>query len=167
MRPNAIGTRSFPSVATICRELQPKGPPIVKRLRSVIVAVIVLALSAGAALAGRSLPQAASGGLATGSAAAGKIVPVRPPAASGAPARVDEGDKTDDGGDAANAPGTPPDHPANHGATVSTAAQAETPAGFATHGAYVSSIARANAGAAASAKGKAEKAAHAPTPPTH
>jgi hypothetical protein len=145
-----------------------KGPPIVKKLRSLIVAVIVLAMSAGAALAGRSLPRAASAGLPTAPPPPGKTVPVRPPALGGAPATAAAaGDDDGEGGDAVEAPATAPTQPANHGATVSAAAQGATPAGFTTHGAYVSSIARINAGAAASTKGKTEKAAHAPTAPSH
>src|SRR6478752_6066748 len=95
--------------------------------RGTLVAVAILGLTAGIALAGRadpashSMPDAAGPGLQRAADAAGKTVPVAAPDAAA-------------------------DHPANHGADVSAAAQAVTPAGFDNHGQYVRSVATANHG---------------------
>lgn len=140
-----------------------------RRLRSLLVALAVLALSAGVALAGRgahpALPTAAQ------------------PAAQGADTDGDDGateteapeapdadapDVSEDPGAQLDEPtgGTPDqpttDHPDNHGKVVSEAAQAPTPTGFANHGAYVRTIAQDNHGAAQAA---AAKAKHAPKTP--
>lgn len=112
------------------------------RFRSILIALVAVALSAGAVLAGRPMPTASDSGLGTASdaarsglktaeEAAGKTVPVRA-------AEDDEAD-TDEDADAAT-------HPDNHGKLVSEAARGETPGGFDNHGAYVSSIAKANHG---------------------
>jgi hypothetical protein len=136
-----------------------------RRLRSLLVALAVLALSAGAVMAGRGSHPASL------------------PQTSGTEAS-DQGDQNEQGdqdeGNEADAPETEaPDadqsesgdtgapesdagsgvHPDNHGKLVSEAAQAETPAGFDNHGAYVRTVAHQNHGADASAKGKATSAA--------
>jgi cytoskeletal protein RodZ len=147
-----------------------------RRLRSLLVALAVLALSTGAVLAGRGSHPAA------------------PPQTSG-PEAADQGDQNEQGdqnagGEDAETPdapdteapeteapetkapetqapetqapdagGAPTQHPDNHGKLVSEAAQADTPSGFDSHGAYVRTVARQNHGADASAKGKATSAA--------
>jgi len=111
----------------------------VRRMRSLFIALVLLALSVGAVFAFRPLPSAATDGLATAGDAAGVTVPVRPDALPGA----------DAADSAESAAGEQTTHPDNLGADVSEAARATTPAGFANHGAYVSSIALDNAGQAA------------------
>jgi hypothetical protein len=118
----------------------------VRRISGLLIALVTLALSAGAVLADHSMPSAATKGLGIAASASGKLVPVR----TGAPTVGTNEQDTD-----ANA-GT---HPDNHGKTVSEAAQATTPAGFDNHGAYVSSIAKQNAG-------QTTAASHRHTPPT-
>jgi len=135
-----------------------------RRLRSLLIALAVLALSAGVAMAERGLH------------------PAQAPQTPGTEA-ADQGDQNEQGDqdnqDQAEAPEveTPdanqtgtgntdaPDsntggvHPDNHGKLVSEAAQAVTPTGFDNHGAYVRTVAQANHGAAASTKGKTTSAA--------
>jgi hypothetical protein len=133
-----------------------------RRLRSLVIAIAVLALSAGAVLAGRS-------GLAT---------PVRTDQVAG---HADGSDTETEGTEPADAPETEPTeapetdqadapgsastdtstgvHPDNHGKLVSEAAQAVTPGGFANHGAYVKTVARNNAGHAAAGTGSTTAAA--------
>ena len=147
--------------------------PLKRRLRSLLIALAVLALSAGAVMAGRGSH------------------PATPPQTAG-PEAADQGDQNevgdqDEGGTDAEAPEPPevetpevetpdagqqpdstqaptPDtgsgvHPDNHGKLVSEAAHAGTQTGFDNHGAYVRTVAHKNAGAASSAKGKATSAA--------
>jgi hypothetical protein len=135
----------------------------VRRTRSLLIALVVLALSAGAVSAFRSMPTAAAGGLATAGAAAGMTVPARPDSATATRnqdrAEPDEAaaeNADEDAGASAQAT-----HPDNHGATVSEAARTTTPDGFDNHGAYVSSIALDNAGQAA-----AKEHRQTPTVPT-
>lgn len=113
-----------------------------RRIRSLLIALVLLALSAGAVFAFRPLPSAATDGLSTAGAAAGMTVPARPdaPPAVGSqqPAASDE----DTG------PSEQATHPDNHGAAVSEAARAATPEGITNHGVYVSSVALDNAGQA-------------------
>src|SRR5262249_15556228 len=136
-----------------------------RRLRSLLVAIAVLALSAGAVLARRgSHPVAAPQSPGTQTADQGD--------------QNEQGD-ADDQGEDAEAPDAPeteapeteapdteaPDaggtgvHPDNHGKLVSEAAQGPTPAGFDNHRAYGGTVAHQNRGADASAKGKATSAA--------
>ena len=128
--------------------------------RGTLVALAILGLTAGIALAGRadpashSMPDAAGPGLQRAAAAAGKTVPVAAPAAgadrdaSGSDADQSSADEAPDADTDAGAPATDAaaEHPANHGADVSKAAQAATPTGFANHGQYVRSVATANHG---------------------
>jgi hypothetical protein len=119
----------------------------VRRIRSLIIALALLALSASAVLAFRPLPSAATDGLTTAGAAAGMTVPVRPDALPDS--RSLDRAEPDDVTDAAPGAGAQVTHPDNHGADVSDAARATTPGGFANHGEYVSSVALENAGQAA------------------
>ena len=130
-----------------------------------------LALSAGAVLAGQSaaptsIPSAAAGGLEHAAAglkrasdASGKTVPVAAPDEnSGADEDADESEPAEDQSAA--------EHPDNHGADVSAAAQTATPDGFDNHGQYVRSIATDNADAATSAEHRNENSKGA-KPPSH
>ena len=139
-----------------------------RRIRSLLIALVALALSAGAVSAFRSLPSAAADGLATAGAAAGMTVPARPDAVPTTRnqdrAEPDEDASASPDGSAAAAASVSAQatHPDNHGAAVSEAARTTTPAGFSNHGAYVSSIALDNAGQAT-----AKEHRQAPTIPTH
>lgn len=117
-----------------------------RRIRSLLIALVVLALSAGAVSAFRSLPSAAADGLATAGAAAGMTVPARPDAVP--TTRNQDRAESDEDADEDGSASEPATHPDNHGAAVSAAARTTTPAGFDNHGAYVSSIALDNAGQA-------------------
>jgi hypothetical protein len=143
----------------------------VSRLRALLVAIAVLALSAGAALAGRSaltMPSASAAGLERAAEAAGKTVPVAGPPAEAAPV-VEADEETGQNVDEEEPAGEPAveeaaEHPDNHGKTVSEAAQATTPDGFDNHGQYVKSVATDNHGqdvaaehGAQATKGKPER----------
>jgi hypothetical protein len=123
------------------------------------MALAVLALSAGVALAGRgSHPVTTSqptgptaqnenaGGEADGSES-------EAPESEAPESEAPESEAPESDAPETQAPETAPDtggqasvHPDNHGKAVSEAAQATTPAGFANHGAWVSSVARQNHG---------------------
>jgi len=131
-----------------------------RHARGILVAVAVLALGAGNALAAHadpstgSMPDAARPGLDGAAEASGKAVPVA--AAAGADRRPDAAPTTntsdeDADAEAPAAPDAAADHPDNHGATVSAAARGATPQAFSNHGAYVRSIAKANHGQEVSA----------------
>ncbi len=121
----------------------------ISHARAVVVAIAVLALSAGAALAARSaltMPAASDAGLERAAEAAGKTVPVAGPPADAAPfvqapENVDEQKPAEE-----PAVNQAAEHPDNHGKTVSEAAHATTPDGFDNHGQYVKSIATDNHG---------------------
>jgi len=127
--------------------------PTVTRFRALLVAIAVLALSAGAALAGHSAlttPSAAAEGLQRAAEAAGKTVPVAGPPAEAPDENTDE-DADEDTEAAQPAEAAPVDaqaaeHPDNHGKAVSEAAQATTPGGFDNHGQYVKTVATDNHG---------------------
>jgi hypothetical protein len=126
--------------------------------RSLLIALAVLALSAGAALAGRSAlstparpEQAAPAAAETGYV--DESEPSEVPEIE--PSEVPENEPI--GGSAGDtATGA---HPDNHGKLVSEAAQGATPTTFANHGQYVRTIAQANSGqaTAATAKTKGQK----------
>jgi hypothetical protein len=134
---------------------------LTRRLRSLLVALAVLALSAGAVLAGRSALSA----------------PARPDAAvthaHGADAEAGETEKTEpaeapdvEDADKAETPDTETDapaadvptaaHPDNHGKLVSEAAHLPTAAGSANHGEDVRKVAQDNHGHATAANAKAK-----------
>jgi hypothetical protein len=121
-----------------------------RHLRSLAVAMGLLALTAGLAVA-HELPAAADHGLGTASEAAGKTVPVG-----------NEGAGAPDAPGPQNAAPAAGEHAENHGSAVSDAAKAETPDGFDNHGQYVSSVAKGNAGKPEAAAGGQDKAAAAP-----
>src|SRR5690242_12659230 len=99
---------------------------LMHRIRSIVAALAALSVTAGLAAA-HVLPDAANGGIQQAQSASGKSVPM---GVDGSLADRSAQDNTN---------GAPTD---THGATVSAAAQAETPDGFDNHGAYVSSIAK-------------------------
>ena len=135
---------------------------LTRRLRSLLIALAVLALSAGAVLAGRSALSApvrpdVAVTHADGAGGSGDAEETEP----GEAPETDQGDtdKTETpealapdgaaGGADAAAPanaGTAGVHPDNHGKLVSEAAQAPTPAGSDNHGQYVRTIAMDNHG---------------------
>jgi hypothetical protein len=121
-----------------------------RRARGLLIALAILALSAGAAVAARPVfttPDAAAGGLERATDASGVSVPVAGAPTESAP-EVTEEEPTEAPSDAPEVDGAAvtADHPDNHGATVSQAAQAETPAEFDNHGQYVKSVATDNHG---------------------
>jgi len=107
------------------------------RLRSLIAALAVLALTAGVATA-HLMPTASADGLTTAGAASGKSVPMGVDGSLADRAAQKDGDSAD----TADSSESPP--AGTHGADVSAAAQAPTPTdgGWANHGEYVSSVAR-------------------------
>lgn len=131
-----------------------------RRVRGLLIAVAILALSAGAAAAARptfSTPDAATGGLDRAREASGVGVPVAGAPSVDAPA-IEEAPSTEP----SEAPSTEPseapadagtteaaaEHPDNHGADVMEAAKGDTPGEFDNHGQYVKSIATDNHGQA-------------------
>jgi hypothetical protein len=143
-------------------------PRLLGRLRGLIVAIAVLALTAGVALAARpaALPQAAGGGLERAAAASGQTVPVAGQGEENTPDADEENTDADDA-EPLDTPSAPEaaEHPDNHGATVSAAARGATPTTFDNHGQYVKSIATVNHGQEHAA---AATAAHPkPAKPSH
>jgi hypothetical protein len=118
-----------------------------RRLRSLLIALAVLALSAGVALAGRgSHPTTTSAP--TGPSAQNENAGGEADESEAPESEAPESEAPDAGTPDAGTPdaGSPTAHPDNHGKTVSEAAQTATPAGFANHGAWVSSVAKQNHG---------------------
>jgi hypothetical protein len=131
-----------------------------RRLRSLVIALAVLALSAGVAMAGRTLHSnttAPTGPTAEQGDQDEQGEEAEAPETDEADADEAETPETDEpaAGDATDA-GV---HPDNHGKLVSEAATAPTPDGFDNHGAYVRTVAQANHGHDQSA---AAKTKHAP-----
>ena len=116
--------------------------------RSLLIALMALALTAGAAVAARPDGSTATG-LERAVEVSGKAVPL------GAAAAPDVDAPEPD----ADAPEPAVEHPDNHGAEVSAAAQGETPADAANHGQYVRSVARDNHGQEVAAERQAEREA--------
>lgn len=124
-----------------------------RRARGLLIALAILALSAGAAAAARptfSTPDAAAGGLERATEASRIGVPV-----AGAPSADEPVLEEAPSEEPSEAPVEAPadegttdavEHPDNHGAAVMEAAQAETPGEFDNHGEYVKSIATDNHG---------------------
>ena len=129
---------------------------VTRRLRSLLIALAVLALSATAALAGRAVVSAPPNQVATQNQVdePTEATETPEPTESEAPDAADAAKAPE----AADAPESPDPsetdsadsatgvHPDNHGKLVSEAAHGVTPAGFANHGAYVRTIAQANHG---------------------
>ena len=125
---------------------------IVRGIRGLLIAIVALALSAGAAFA--ALPQVAGMGLARSSQAqqqgdepTASTEPSRSPDESAEPSTSPDPSESADPSESPDAtPAAPASSPAggqgSHGALVSQAAQGPTPSGWPNHGAYVSSVAR-------------------------
>ncbi len=115
----------------------------IRTARSLMIAVLTLALAAGVAAAARPDQDH---GLVRAGEAAGKVVPV--PAEE--PAADEPTEPTEDGEGAVEVVdeivGEANEHPENHGKYVSEAARGETPDGWDNHGAYVRSIAQGDDG---------------------
>ena len=122
---------------------------VTRRLRSLLIALAVLALSATAVLAGRSALATTHDSVASqqGGDQQAEESEASETELSDAP-EVDPSDATDtaDQTDLGSTDATAGVHPDNHGKLVSEAAQSATLDGFANHGAYVKTIAQANAG---------------------
>jgi hypothetical protein len=131
---------------------------VTRRLRSLLIALAVLALSATAALAGRTVLSTPHHQVANQTEQGDEQAQE-----SEAP-DTDEAESPDnEDADESGAPEAPTAdettttdtagvHPDNHGKLVSEAAQGATPDGFDNHGAYVRTIAQANHGHAGAAK---------------
>jgi len=111
------------------------------RLRGLAVALVVLALTAGAVLAGDP-PPAADPGLENAAEQSGHAV--LPVAADEEQAEETDEDAEEDTPEADEL--SEHEDGDTHGALVSEAAQMDTPDGFDTHGAFVSCVARMNRG---------------------
>jgi len=114
-----------------------------RSMRGLLTALAALALTAGAALAGGTIPGPAhhgldrAPGLEVAEGAAGKLVPPGLQADLAMPADMEEpeSEELEEEEESETAEGT-------HGATVSEAARGDTPEGWRNHGAYVSAVAR-------------------------
>ena len=120
-----------------------------RRFRSLLIALVVLGLSAGAVFAAR--PALSARPDTTANQAEGTTEPSESADPSESPEPSESADPSEAAGAAAvaGADTSTGVHPDNHGLLVSEAAQSPTPTGFANHGAYVRTIAQANAGHAA------------------
>ena len=115
------------------------------RLRGPLVAVVVLALSAGAALAGGDgPPTAAEAGLSVAEEASGLSLPARPEVDDEEEVEAETTEPEELADPESEVEGSEED--GTHGALVSEAAQMETPDGFVNAGAFVSCVARMNRG---------------------
>jgi len=127
----------------------------IRHLRSVLIALVALALSAGLAL-GAQAPQAASFGLAKAASHAGPSVGSGDEVANTEDTEIDEtAEEAGDGGD--NCTTDPTDSETDlstltHGQIVCWAAHQETPEGYRNHGAWVSEWAKGTHGASAATK---------------
>ena len=127
---------------------------VTRHARGLLIAVAVLALTAGVAFAraadpaAGTMPDAASSGLERATEASGVSVPVAAPANDQDQAEDADGEPAENE-PAENAEG---DHPENHGAVVSEAAQGATPADATNHGQYVRTVATDNHGQATSSE---------------
>lgn len=127
---------------------------VTRHARGLFIAVAILALTAGVAFAraadpaAGSMPDAASKGLERATEVSGQGVPLAGPAGDADQDAAEEVDETEPAEDAPTAG----DHPDNHGAAVSEAAQGATPADAANHGQYVRTVATDNHGQATSAE---------------
>ncbi|HVL53110.1 MAG TPA: hypothetical protein VM344_02505, partial [Vitreimonas sp.] len=107
-----------------------------RRFKAPLVALVVLALSAGAAFGREAIAEPSNGGTEVAGERAGFTVPV-----AGGHTEPDELEPDELEPDELE----PQLHPDGHGALVSAAARLETPAGFRNHGEFVSCVARVEA----------------------
>jgi len=130
---------------------------VTRHARGLLIAVAVLALTAGVAFAraadpaAGSMPDAASSGLERATEVSGVSVPVAAPAGNEDQDAEGDAEETEPAADEP-AEDAAVDHPDNHGAAVSEAAQGATPADAANHGQYVRTVATDNHGQATSAE---------------
>lgn len=112
---------------------------LIRRFRGLGVALVVLAISAGAVFAGNTIAQL--------------TVPTSPTTAEepteGTDTDTDEDADEDTGTDEDADADADADAPDNHGGLVSEAAKMETPEGFVNHGAFVSCVAHMKDGSLA------------------
>ena len=132
---------------------------VTRRLRSLLIALAVLALSATAALAGRSVLSTPHNQVASqheqGDEQAEESEAPDTDTGEAADGDADETETPD--ADAPDGDTSTAVHPDNHGKLVSEAAQGDTPAtGFDNHGQYVRTIAQDNHGHATTAKHSAK-----------
>jgi hypothetical protein len=129
---------------------------VTRHARGLLIAVAVLALTAGVAFAraadpaAGTMPDAPSSGLERATEVSGVQVPAAAPAGDedqDADENVNEEPAQDEPDEDAAG-----DHPDNHGADVSEAARGATPADAANHGQHVRSVATDNHGQATSAE---------------
>ena len=124
---------------------------VTRRLRSLLIALAVLALSATAALAGKTILSTPHHQVASQQEEGDQQAEEsEAPETGEAPESPDpsETDTTDASAATDTSSGV---HPDNHGKLVSEAAQGTTPDGFDNHGAYVRTIAKDNHGHAGGA----------------
>jgi hypothetical protein len=121
------------------------------RLRSLAIAIVVLALSAGAAFAFSNLPDAASDGLGKASQMSGKDLPARP--ADVPPVDLPDAVPQSQTLSAEDLPDA-----ASHGSYVSTVANGDDPTPDTNRGADVSATAKDNHGQATAAEKKPKNA---------
>jgi hypothetical protein len=142
----------------------------VRHVRSLLIALVALALSAGLAL-GAQAPQPASFGLAKAASHGGQTAGTGDEVTVTEDTETDETDETTedpgDGGDNCTTDPTDPETDLTtltHGQIVCWAAHQDTPEGYANHGAWVSEWAKGNHGADAATKsnGKAKGLANKP-----
>ena len=120
---------------------------ITRRLRSLLIALAVLALSATAALAGRSALSAPNTHVASQTQEGDEQAEENEaPDTDEVEAPETEAPETDEADSPDATDTTAGVHPDNHGLLVSQAAQSPTPDGFDNHGAYVRTIAQDNHG---------------------
>jgi hypothetical protein len=136
----------------------------VRHLRSLLIALVALALSAGLAL-GAQAPQAASYGLAKAASHADQNAGSGDEVTTAEDTETDEPDE--DAGDNCTTDPTDPETDLStltHGQIVCWAAHQETPEGYANHGAWVSEWAKGNHGqdAATKSNGQAKGLANKP-----
>jgi len=116
------------------------------RLRTIPLAVAILALTGGVALAFSSMPAASAPGLTKATQASGTVVPRRPVNEHAKPATVEQTtDETSDVPDA-DAPDADAPDTGSHGAAVSAVAKADDTTPDTNHGADVSAVAKDNHG---------------------
>jgi hypothetical protein len=132
---------------------------LARRMRSLLIGLVVLALSAGVALASApSTPSSADQGLANAGSASGRTVPVADPVADSSKDANDKDEKAEQDKDEASESDNCKTDPTKltvkqlaeltHGQIVCWAAHQDTPAGYDNHGAWVSSFAKDNSGTA-------------------
>ncbi|HEY0443758.1 MAG TPA: hypothetical protein VGC90_06025 [Candidatus Limnocylindrales bacterium] len=129
---------------------------IARRFRGVLIALVVLGLSASAVFAAHAIPQVAASvasALTAEHQARPDATETETPDATETPEATDApeaGDGTDGTNDGTSTDGTTADQAASdaHGELVSKAAHMATPAGFRNHGAFVSCVAQMPAPAA-------------------